>query len=88
MHVIHHDRVFERQLKKLSKELREKLKERLNLLIRDALNPLLNNHKLGPPFASFRSINITGDYRLVYKRIEKNTYYLRAVGTHHQLYGT
>lgn len=88
MHVIHHDRVFERQLKKLSKELREKLKERLNLLIRDASNPILNDHKLGPPFESFRSINITGDYRLVYKRLDPNTYYLRAVGTHHQLYGT
>jgi len=88
MHIIHHDRVFERQLKKLSKELREKLRERLNLLIRDASNSLLNDHKLGPPYEIYRSINITGDYRLVYKRIEKNTCYLRAVGTHHQLYGT
>ena len=49
---------------------------------------LLNDHKLGPPFESYRSINITGDYRLVYKRINTDTYYLRAVGTHHQLYGT
>ena len=88
MHVIHHDRVFERQLRKLSQELQGKLAERLNLLIRDASNPLLNDHKLGPPFESYRSVNITGDYRLVYKRIEKDTYYLRAIGTHHQLYGT
>ena len=88
MHVIHHDRVFERQLRKLSQELQEKLKERLILLIRDASNTLLNDHKLGPPFESYRSINITGDYRLVYKCIGKDVYYLRAVGTHHQLYGT
>lgn len=88
MHIIHHDRVFERQLKKLSRELKEKLKERLNLLIRDASNPLLNDHRLGPPYESYRSINITGDYRLVYKRLEEDIYYLRAVGTHHQLYGT
>lgn len=87
MHVIHHDRVFERQLRKLSQELQGRLAERLNLLIRDASNPLLNDHKLGPPFESYRSINITGDYRLVYKRINIDTYYLRAVGTHHQLYG-
>lgn len=82
-----HDRVFERQLRKLSQELQDKLAERLNLLICDASNPLLSDHKLGPPYESYRSINITGDYRLVYKRLDQNTYYLRAVGTHHQLYG-
>ena len=54
----------------------------------DEFNERLNNHKLNPPYESYRSINIAGDYRLVYKRIEKDAYYLRAVGTHHQLYGT
>ncbi len=83
-----HDRVFERQLKKLSQKLRGKLRERLNMLTSNELNPLLNDHDLGPPYETFRSINVTGDYRLVYKRLEQNTYYLRAVGTHHQLYGT
>lgn len=83
-----HDRVFERQLKKLSQKLRAKLRERLNMLTSNELNLLLNDHDLGPPYETFRSINITGDYRLVYKRIEQDTYYLRAVGTHHQLYGT
>lgn len=82
------DRIFERQYKKLDQALRDKMWERLFLLTADNLNPLLNDHKLGPPFESYRSINITGDYRLVYKRIEKDTYYLRAVGTHHQLYKT
>jgi len=81
-------RVFERQTKKLKKKLRDQMWERLALLEIDESNPLLNNHKLGPPYESYRSINITGNYRLVYKRISANTYYLRAVGTHHQLYGT
>lgn len=62
--------------------------ERLALLELDESNPLLNDHKLGPPYEECRSINITGDYRLVYKRLTADTYYLRAVGTHHQLYGT
>ena len=82
------DRIFERQYKKLNQALRDKIWERLSLLVVDDLNPLLNDHKLGPPFESYRSINVTGDYRLVYKRIGQDTYYLRAVGTHHQLYGT
>ena len=82
----HH--VFKRQWQKLPRGLQEKTEGRITLLMSDEFNERLNNHKLNPPYESYRSINITGDYRLVYKRIEKNTYYLRAVGTHHQLYGT
>lgn len=68
--------------------MQEKAEERIALLLSNEFNETLNNHKLDPPYESFRSINITGDYRLVYKRIKKDTYYLRAIGTHHQLYGT
>ena len=82
------DRIFERQYKKLPQALQDKMWERLSLLVTDNLNPLLNDHKLDPPYESYRSINITGDYRLVYKRLERDIYYLRAIGTHHQLYGT
>lgn len=81
-------RVFERQYKKLSDELRKKVGERLALLIADERNLLLNDHKLNPPFEGYRSINITGDYRLVYKKLARDVYFLRAVGTHHQLFGT
>jgi len=82
------DRVFKRQFEKLDKTIKEKFEERLILLMTNVVDPLLNDHKLGPPFESYRSINITGDYRLVYKRIDVDTIYLRAIGTHHQLYGT
>ena len=87
MQIIRHH-VFKRQWQKLSRKLQEKAEERITLLVSDEFNEKLNNHKLNPPYESFRSININGDYRLVYKRIERDTYYLRAVGTHHQLYGT
>lgn len=81
-------RTFDRQYKKLSRNLQEKMWQRLALLVAEESNPLLNNHKLGPPYETFRSINITGDFRLIYKKIDSATYYLRAVGTHHQLYGS
>lgn len=80
--------VFKRQWQKLSRKLRVKTQERLLLLILNERNEILNNHKLHPPFDAYRSINISGDLRLVYKRIDANTLYLRAIGTHHQLYGT
>ena len=82
------NRVFKRQFGKLPSKLQDRVEERLVMLIADESNPLLNDHKLGPPYETYRSINITGDYRLVYKRLDRDTFYLRAVGTHHQLYGT
>lgn len=78
---------FERQYKKLPHDVQRKVGERLDLLVFNERYPLLNDHKLSPPYEGYRSINITGDYRLVYKKIGADTYYLRAVGTHHQLYG-
>ena len=82
------DRVFERQYKKLPKALREKMWDRLAILAADSFHPLLNDHKLNPPYESYRCINITGDWRLVYKKLAPDMYYLRAVGTHHHLFGS
>ena len=82
------NRIFKRQFQKLEPRMRARVRERIDMLVIDEFNPVLNNHNLGPPYESYRSINITGDWRLVYRRIETDIYYLRAVGTHHQLYGT
>ena len=81
-------RVYERQAKKLPQTIRDKMSERIALFEVDEFNPLLNNHKLHHPFEGCWSINITGDWRLVYKKLGPDTYQLRAVGTHHQLFGT
>ncbi|OGG54212.1 hypothetical protein A2851_00920 [Candidatus Kaiserbacteria bacterium RIFCSPHIGHO2_01_FULL_53_29] len=81
-------REFERQAKKLSLGVQDKLWKRIELLITDERNPLLNDHKLHHPFDGYSSINITGDWRLVYKKLDAQTFYLRAVGTHHQLFGS
>lgn len=82
------ERPFERQFAKLPKEIQVKARERIHILVTDSANPVLHDHKLNPPFEGYRSINITGNYRLVYKKTEPDTYYLRAIGTHHQLYGS
>ena len=87
MHLVN-DRVFVRQYKKLSRVLREQVGQGLQLLGKVELDPFLKTHKAHDPYEGDRSINITGDYRLIYKRIGVNMFYMRAVGTHHQLFGT
>jgi mRNA-degrading endonuclease YafQ of YafQ-DinJ toxin-antitoxin module len=79
--------MFKRQYKKLDRPVREKFEERLRLLITNESHPLLDNHRLHPPFQAFSSINVTGDWRLLYKKIGPDSYFLYAIGTHHQLYG-
>ena len=79
-------RTFVKQIEKFPVSLRRQARDRIRLLVTDATHPLLNDHKLNPPFDGYRSINITSDVRLVYKWANATTLHLRAIGTHHQLY--
>ena len=79
---------FVRQMEKLDSSVRRKAHERFQLLAKEPSHPLLHDHKLHHPWAGYSSINVTGDYRLVYKKLGPDTYFLRAIGTHHQLFGT
>ncbi len=78
---------FEKQYKKLRGNEKKRLKERLTLFITDEFNPLLNNHPLRGKYVGYRSINITGDLRAVYKFQEPDTRIFVAVDSHSNLYG-
>ncbi len=78
---------FQKKVKKLPKKLKHILEERLLLLAGDPFHTLLNNHALHGSLRSYRSINITGDYRLVYEDYAKDTVRLIDIDTHSNLYG-
>lgn len=59
---------FEKQYKKLKESEKKKFKERRDLFLQDEFSPVLNNHLLKGKYQGYRSINIKGDLRLVYKR--------------------
>ena len=65
--------------------LTDKFEERLNLFLMEPNHPILRNHKLSGKYHLHRSINITGDYRLIFTRTEM-TLDLEFIGTHSQLY--
>ena len=79
-------RKFLKQLKKMPHPIRNKFVERKNLFIENPTNPLLNNHSVDPVFPSCRSINITGDYRAIFKEQAGGVIFLK-IGTHAELYG-
>ncbi len=76
-----------KQYKKLDPKIKDSLSQRLKLFEQDRYQPILSNHKLAGDLKGYRSINITGDYRLIYKEIDEATVYLVAIGSHSQLYG-
>lgn len=76
---------FNKSYHKLSKKLRDKVEERIMLFRRDKFNQLLNNHGLSGKYKDCRSINITGDYRAIYKEKDGVVVFI-LVDTHSNLY--
>ncbi len=83
--VIRYSKNFKKQFKKLPKYAVDKFEERLNLFLQNSNNPILNNHKLHGKYKEHRSIDITGDYRLIFYK-QDISLDLEAVGTHSELY--
>lgn len=84
-----YDHGFLQKFKKANIRIRKSIKERILLFSKDSSNPRLNNHPLKKEFLGYRSIDITGDFRVVYKEteIEKETaVYFITFGTHKELY--
>jgi addiction module RelE/StbE family toxin len=79
--------IFKKEFKKLPRGIKDKAIERLEIFIRDPFDPLLNNHKLRYGMAEYRSINVTGNFRIVYKMVDSKTCFLVRIGNHNQLFG-
>lgn len=77
---------FEKPYAKLSPTIKEKFKEKKDLFVTDPYNPILNNHSVGKAYPGCRSINITGDYRAIFRQNDYLVEFIN-IGTHSQLYG-
>ncbi len=71
---------------KLTQNQKEKFKERRNLFLKDEFDPVLNNHGLKGRWLGYRSINVTGDIRAIFKRDTEGALFV-AIGSHSNLYG-
>lgn len=81
---------FKKSLKKIDKKIKSKFIDRLETFKKDVFDPILNNHSLIWKLKWKRSINITGDYRAIFKEYPNWTYEFvefTDIGTHSQLYG-
>jgi addiction module RelE/StbE family toxin len=82
---VNYQKSFLKALDKLPTAIEEKFYIRLELFLENASHPLLNNHSVDAAYPGCRSINVTGDYRAIF-RVEGNLVIFLHIGTHSQLY--
>jgi len=85
MVIIFHS-IFKKKFKKLSLKIQDCFCDRIILFENNKFNPILNNHSVEKRFPDCRSINITGDYRAIFKEGKANVYIFVNIGTHSELY--
>lgn len=82
---IHFHKNFKKKLKKLSPKIKNQFYARLVLFMKDKTHATLNNHSVDKAFTDCRSINVSGDYRAIFKE-ENNSVIFLKIGTHSELY--
>lgn len=81
-------RQFEKNLaRRLNSKQQERFFERLRLFRADPYHELLDNHPLKGKLKNYRSIDITGNIRAIYKEDDPWMVTFADIGTHSQLYG-
>jgi addiction module RelE/StbE family toxin len=76
----------QKQIAKLDNKLKSQLVLRLKMLEQVPPPEILRLHNLKGEYLGYSSVNITGDFRLIFRQITSDTIFILAVGTHSQLY--
>lgn len=77
---------FKKKYKKLRPSEKQKFKQRSLLFLQNPFDPVLRNHPLGGRYEGFRSINITGDLRVLYQDLGRQEALFITIDTHSNLY--
>ncbi len=76
---------FKKKFKKIPVKIQEQFYERLDLFLQDKFDKMLNNHSVDNAFPNCRSINVSGDYRAIFKDQGCIIIFI-TIGTHAELY--
>jgi addiction module RelE/StbE family toxin len=80
---------FRKQYQKADKEIKDTFSQALELFLEEPNHQSLRNHPLKEKFVGFRSINITEDWRAVFRETQSRKQKIiifHMLGTHNQLY--
>ena len=79
---IFYTKKFEREYKKLSKEIKLKVEARESIFRRNPYDPTLKTHKLSGELKDFWSFSVDFKYRIVFEFIEDGNIFFHSVGDH------
>ena len=70
---IDYSKKFLKQLKKAPLEIKIAYRRRFSMFLQDPFHPLLDNHALTGNWSGYRSFNVTGDWRGIFKEYVAET---------------
>ena len=76
---------FVKKLRKLDPKIRKALRDKSAIFKENKFDPILNNHSVEKRYPCCRSINITGDFRIIFQDFGNVAEFLK-IGTHSELY--
>ena len=83
--VVIFNKSFYKDYEKLPKKIQDKFWNRLEIFKENKTNKILNNHSVDKAFTNCRRINVTGDYRAIFKEYDDMVVFVN-IGTHSELY--
>lgn len=79
---------FQKRYRKSSSKIQDKFDSQLEIFYKNIHDERLNKHELHGKYSEHRSINVTGDIRAVYRKVNATTedVIFVDIGTHGELY--
>ena len=84
--IIQFHKQAEKELKKMNVKNKKFVLDALKLFLENPYHPKLNNHELKGKEKIYRSINATGDLRIIYSIYKGGVVIVKKIGTHSKLY--
>ncbi|OGH69596.1 MAG: hypothetical protein A3C90_04160 [Candidatus Magasanikbacteria bacterium RIFCSPHIGHO2_02_FULL_51_14] len=83
---VYYHKPFIKKLRKLTAKLRQQAVSRLALFADNPNHPKLENHALKGKYRGMRSINMTGDYRAIFRCESDDVCLFVDIDNHNNLY--
>ncbi len=85
---VEYSKRFDKQHRKTPIEIKSAYFDRLELFLSNSSDPLLRNHPLVGKYKGLRSINVTHDWRAIFRELKEGSIIrFEFLGTHEELYG-
>jgi addiction module RelE/StbE family toxin len=84
-----YDPALIKKLKRVKVRIRKSFKQAIFLFTKDPNSLQLDNHALREKYQGYRSIDVTADYRAIYREIHEDNVsidYFTQLGTHKELF--